>query len=157
MNKTVKPKQLDLADQGLPTDPFVVTDLPFVEQLEPTPTEKRKMLIAGCEDFYSKYPPGPSEVRSAEEAVDNAIAKRLVSLAPGTSSILSAPGPADFDWVDNADCVILKEQPATAIYHGKGGHIVIRQTNGLDDDVTILVTPENANAFMDGIAAFLRK
>jgi L-ascorbate metabolism protein UlaG (beta-lactamase superfamily) len=60
-----------------------------------------------------------------------------------------------FDW--DSDCVILHEQPATAIYHGGGGHIVIRQTNGHEDDVTILIAPENANTFMDGVAEFLRR
>jgi len=62
-----------------------------------------------------------------------------------------------FDWEKDADCIILHEQPATAVYEGKGGHVVIRQTNGYEDDVTILIAPENANAFMDGFAAFLRR
>jgi len=62
-----------------------------------------------------------------------------------------------FDWERDADCIVLREQPATAVYEGKGGHVVIRQTNGYEDDVTILIAPENANAFMDGFAAFLRR
>jgi hypothetical protein len=48
----------------------------------PTPTEQRQMLIEGCKDFDKKYPPGPSEVGSAAAAVDNAIAKGVVKLAP---------------------------------------------------------------------------
>jgi hypothetical protein len=48
----------------------------------PTPTEQRHMLIKGCEDFDEKYQPGPSEVGSAAAAVDNAIAKGVVKLAP---------------------------------------------------------------------------
>jgi hypothetical protein len=40
----------------------------------PTSTEQRHMLIEGCKDFDKIYPPGPSEVERAEEAVDNAIA-----------------------------------------------------------------------------------
>jgi hypothetical protein len=77
---------------------------------------------------------------------------------------LSEPSPSlargdldRFDWERDADCIILREQPATAVYEGKGGHVVIRQTNGYEDDVTILIAPENANAFMDGFAAFLRR
>ena len=62
-----------------------------------------------------------------------------------------------FNWDKDVDCIILREQPATAIYYGGGGHVVIRQTNGYEDDVTILIAPENANGFMDGIAAFLRR
>src|SRR5882724_13323332 len=46
----------------------------------PTPTEQRHMLIASCKDFDRKYPPGPSEVATAEEAVDNAIAAGKVSI-----------------------------------------------------------------------------
>jgi hypothetical protein len=87
----------------------------------------------------------------AQELIDGALEKRR-------SPLITASDPADrFDWDKDADCVILKEQPATAIYHGGGGHVVIRQTNGLEEDVTILIAPENANRFMDGIADFLRK
>jgi hypothetical protein len=45
----------------------------------PTPTEQRHMLIGGCKDFDARYPPGPSEVATAEEAVDNAIADGKIS------------------------------------------------------------------------------
>jgi hypothetical protein len=45
----------------------------------PTATERRHMLIEGCKDFDAKYPPGPSEVATAEEAVDDAIADGKVS------------------------------------------------------------------------------
>jgi hypothetical protein len=48
----------------------------------PTPTEQRHMLIEGCKDFDKRYPPGPADVKAAEEAVDNAIAKGVVKLAP---------------------------------------------------------------------------
>jgi hypothetical protein len=62
-----------------------------------------------------------------------------------------------FDWEKDADCIILHEQPATAVYEGKGGHIVIRQTNGYEDDVTILIAPENATGFQEGLAEYLRR
>jgi hypothetical protein len=62
-----------------------------------------------------------------------------------------------FDWEKAADCIILHEQPATAVYEGKGGHIVIRQTNGYEDDVTILIAPENATVFQEGLAEYLRR
>jgi hypothetical protein len=48
----------------------------------PSPTERRHMLIEGCRDFDKKYPPGPAEVATTEEAVDDAIAKGVVELAP---------------------------------------------------------------------------
>ena len=62
-----------------------------------------------------------------------------------------------FDWEKDDDCIILHEQPATAVYVGKGGHIVIRQTNGHEDDVTILIAPENTTVFQEGLAAYLRR
>jgi hypothetical protein len=40
------------------------------------------MLIEGCKDFDKLYPPGPSEVDSPEDAIDNAVASGKVSLAP---------------------------------------------------------------------------
>jgi hypothetical protein len=49
----------------------------------PTPTEQRHMLIAAATDFNKRYPPGPSETGTAEEQVDEAIAKGVVKLAPG--------------------------------------------------------------------------
>jgi hypothetical protein len=67
-----------------------------------------------------------------------------------TTSPVTVSDPDRFDWEKDADCVILHEQPATAIYRGGVGHVVIRQTNGLEDDVTILIAPGNANRFMDG-------
>lgn len=49
---------------------------------EISPASRRDMLIAGVKDFDHQYPPGPSDVPTAEEAVDNAVAKGIVSLAP---------------------------------------------------------------------------
>jgi hypothetical protein len=48
----------------------------------PTATERRHMLIESAKDFDKLNPPGPSEERAAEETVDSAIAKGIVSLAP---------------------------------------------------------------------------
>jgi len=66
----------------------------------------------------------------------------------------------DFDWnaADN-DAVILKEQRATAVYHNRLGELIIRQKASWDDDgdTFVYVTPENCNAFMDGIAARIRR
>lgn len=48
---------------------------------QPTATERRSMLIAGAEDFNRRYPPGPGELSTAEEQVDEAIANGKVSIA----------------------------------------------------------------------------
>lgn len=101
-------------------------------------------------------------VTSAQLELERPLPKPLGSSAQQiVESVLAKACPKpksdSFDWEADADCVILKEQPATAIYHGSGGHIVIRQTNGHEEDVTILIAPENANTFMDGVAEFLRR
>jgi hypothetical protein len=43
------------------------------------------------------------------------------------------------------------------VYYGGGGHLVIRQTNGYEDDVTILIAPENVTAFLEGAAKRARE
>jgi hypothetical protein len=64
----------------------------------------------------------------------------------------------DFDW-NTDDAVILKEQRATAVYHNKMGELIVRQKADWDEegDTFIFVTPENFNAFIDGIAARIRQ
>lgn len=150
-------KQLDL-DQGLPVDGIMVADPPFVEQFEPTATERRNMLIAGVKDFDAKVKPEP-----AEEAVDNFLAKPSASPGLGSGSAFRPqPMPTNepengFDWAKDSECIVLHEQPATAVYFGGGGHLVIRQTNGFEDDVTILVAPENITAFLEATAKRARE
>jgi hypothetical protein len=63
----------------------------------------------------------------------------------------------DFDW-NNDDAVILKEQRATAVYHNRLGELIIRQKAAWndDEDAFLYVTPENCNAFIDGVAARIR-
>lgn len=63
----------------------------------------------------------------------------------------------DFDWHAD-DSIILKEQPATAVYFNKGGNLVIRQKGDWNDDGDkfLFITPENFNLFADGVAARIR-
>jgi hypothetical protein len=150
MNKPVKPKQLDLVggDQGLPKDSFVVTDPPFVEQLEPTPTQKGKMLIAGVEDFDAQVKP-----ETAEEAVDNFLAKDLTASARRSGFVFNEPDKDDFDW-NTDDSIILTEQRATAAYRNKVGELVIRQRAGWcdDSDTFVYITPDNEVTFLEALA-----
>ena len=66
-------------------------------------------------------------------------------------------GPDEFDWATDSS-VVLKEQQATAVYHNKAGDIVIRQQARWSDteDVFVVITAENGNAFMDGVAERLK-
>jgi hypothetical protein len=53
-----------------------------ISPADPSSTQMRKMLIAGVEDFDSKFPQDTTE--TAEELVDRAIAEGQVSTKPGT-------------------------------------------------------------------------
>ncbi|WP_156944316.1 hypothetical protein [Bradyrhizobium sp. Ec3.3] len=124
---------------------------------EPTPTERRNMLIAAAEDFNRLHPPGPSEPQTAEEQVDEAIAAGIVSLAPQRAHSSASPEEEsdDFDW-DNPDeeSIVLRDQRATAAYRNKGGELIIRQRAGWNDehDAFIFVSPENEIAFLENLA-----
>jgi hypothetical protein len=82
----------------------------------------------------------------------DAITKEVVAKA--NAMLAEAGEPEDFDW-DDAH-ILLNEQPETAIYIGKHDHIVIRQRCWPDDDSSVIIAPENAVAFMEGMAAYLR-
>jgi hypothetical protein len=59
-----------------------------------------------------------------------------------------------FDWCES-ESIVLREQPATAVYINPAGDIVIRQANayGDDDDDFIYLRPENVPALVDAILA----
>jgi hypothetical protein len=69
--------------------------------------------------------------------------------------------PDHFDWI-NDESIVLKEQPATAIYRNRENSIVIRQQAAWDreEDTFVFITEQNAMAFLDqlcdlmGIAEF---
>jgi hypothetical protein len=58
----------------------------------------------------------------------------------------------DFDWA-KAECVVLREQPATAIYHNPYGALVIRQERAWnqEDDPFIFIAPQNIMSFIDSL------
>src|SRR5262245_16886548 len=66
--------------------------------------------------------------------------------------------PDDFDW-DNPeeDSIVLREQRATAVYLNRAGDVIIRQRSWPEDDAFVYIAPENAVAFMEGMAEKLRK
>ena len=128
MNKIVKPEQLDLE--------------------EPTPTQKRKMLIAGVEDFDAKMKP-----ETAEEAVDNFLAKDDLTAAARRSGFVMPGNEDDFDWNNpDEESIVLREQRATAVYRNKLGELIIRQQCWPDEDAFLYLTPENEVTFMEGLA-----
>jgi hypothetical protein len=64
----------------------------------------------------------------------------------------------DFDW-SNDPSIVLRSQPATAIYHNGSGGLVIRQERSWceDSDPYVHISPENAVAFMEALAKRARE
>jgi hypothetical protein len=94
-----------------------------------------------------------------------------IAVAEAATAVLAASGPVmgsgyafahrnseEFDW-DTDDSIVLREQPATAIYHNKHGVLVIRQKADWDaeQDTFAFITPENCNVFMDALAKVARE
>lgn len=144
---------------------------PPISPGEPTATERRDMLVEGCKDFDKRYPPGPSEVATAEEAVDNAIAGGKVSTA-GAGDAAAAqlaltvqaivdrhspggrcpPPPGTVDKAPEWDpfepgsaALIVPPQAAIAVYANTAGSISIRQPadDYNEDDLIICIRPEH--------------
>jgi hypothetical protein len=112
----------------------------------PTPTEFRGMLIEGVKDFDANVKP-----ETAEEAVDNALAKGIVKppLVPG-SKCPPPPGVVDEPEEDffspDSTTMVIPHQPAIAVYENTLGAVVIRQEQDFGDDDgdrIITVRPEH--------------
>lgn len=58
----------------------------------------------------------------------------------------------DFDWINDPD-IIVREQPAIAVFRNGAGAVVIRQERTWDDDedVYIVVWPEHAQRLCEAI------
>jgi hypothetical protein len=111
---------------------------------EPTPHQRRSMLIAGSEDFERL------ETRETSAAlVDRMVAEGKVKLSAPTGSP-SVPDE-DFDW--SCDDVVLREQRKTAVYWNTVGDLVIRQERTWDenDDPFMVIAAGNVQEFLDAI------
>jgi hypothetical protein len=62
----------------------------------------------------------------------------------------ATPEPSeDFDWNKDDSSIILREQPATAVYFNKEGSLVIRQHRWPDDDIFIYIAESSIGDFLD--------
>lgn len=121
--------------------PLVVADTPT--ETEPTPHERRNMLIEAAKDFDAKVKP-----EAPTELVDRMVAEGKISLqAPELED-----EAAEFDWMTD-DSIVLRPQLAVAIYQNERGGLVIRQERDWneDGDTFIVISPENIPAFIDRI------
>jgi hypothetical protein len=88
-----------------------------------------------------------------------------IELEEAAKTVLAQAGPPrsevefeDFNWHDDPS-VVLKSQPATAIYYNPNGCIVIRQERSWaeESDPFVYITPENAVTFMEALAKRARE
>lgn len=109
---------------------------------EPTPHQRRNMLIESTKDFDAKHPP-----ETANELVDRMVAEGKVSPTPPAEAAEEDYG--DFDWCRSDPCIVLREQPATAIYLNPSDAVVIRQEKTWDreEDSFVCIRPEYAIKF----------
>lgn len=65
----------------------------------------------------------------------------------------------DFDWSPDDPCVVIKSQPALAVYQNPHGAIVIRQESQHhpDEDCYVYLQPENAIVLAEAITALARE
>lgn len=124
------------------------------KQLELTDGKSRAELLLATAPHID--PESPALKASLEKV------ERL-ELAEAAETILAQAGPPDrfnddFDWHDD-ESVVLKSQPATAIYYNPKGHIVIRQERSWaeESDPYVIISPENAVTFMEALAKRARE
>ena len=132
MNKAVTPKQLELTADKTREELLIATLPPHIDPESPAFKEDIEKVKRG-------------EVAEAARAV------------------LAQAGPPDrdhddFDWFSD-DSVVLKGQPATAVYHNAKGHLVIRQERNWSEeyDPYVTIAPENAVTFMEALAKRARE
>jgi hypothetical protein len=142
-----------------------------------TATERRNMLIEGCKDFDKKYPPGPSDAQSAEEAVDTAIAEGKISYSTAGAGDVAAARldisvqaavdqvrghlqrvredrqtEVDKDGEANGEQSLVLAQREITIQHDERlGEWILRQRNWPDDDGVIIIIDENMQTFLDAL------
>ena len=133
MNKAVTPKQLELA--GGPTiEEEMLARLPGHIDTE-SPAFKESLVKVGK----------IAKEMQAEDAL-------LATAADPVKAF------EDFDW-ENDNSIVLRSQPATAVYRNGSGGLVIRQERSWceDSDPYVHISPENAVAFMEALAKRARE
>jgi hypothetical protein len=64
---------------------------------------------------------------------------------------------SEFNWIEDADDIILPEQRAVAVYWNKQGSLIIRQEKAWcdEDDQFVVVEKANVNVFIDRLTEVL--
>jgi hypothetical protein len=97
-------------------------------------------------------------VQSAEETVDNAIAKGVVKLGakcPPPPGVIDEPEENYF--LPESDSLVLPSQPAIAVYTNRYEQIVIRQEASAfqDEDHFVYICPQHLDTLIVRLRKFL--
>lgn len=110
----------------------------------PTPTERRRMLVNATAAFDQKFPREPGDASTAEEAVDNAIAKGIVHLDYRVQEAVTAAEVAAFEEQDQKFTIPRQAQIECRALVDGGVEIWQEGQHGTDEDATIHVAAVNA-------------
>ena len=85
--------------------------------------------------------------RPDRAVLPNANALAIIADTPSKNNEPAAEG--DFNWSADDSSIILREQPATAVYFNREGSLVIRQHRWPDDDTIIIIAASSIADFLD--------
>jgi hypothetical protein len=140
MNKAVTPKQLELT----------------------AGKTREELLIQSLPSHIDPESPAFKADRARVEKIEKEEAARAVLAASGpvmgSGYAFGVRDGESFDW-DTDEAIVLRSQPATAVYHNNAGHLVIRQERRWDEemDPVVTISPENAVTFMEALAKRARE
>jgi hypothetical protein len=132
------------------------------KQLELTSGMTREELLLAT---APRIDPASPAFKASMEVIDEIPLAEAATAVSGESGPVAGSGYAfrhchdgDFDWSSD-DSIVLREQPATALYHNRHGVLVIRQKADWDaeHDTFAFITPENAVVFMEALAKIARE
>jgi hypothetical protein len=155
MNKPVKPAEASASASLFPID----TPLPRVvgtivdnghEQIVVPEAELKQI------DAYAAEMKAEDRDRALLDSLPpekRKIVQNAVDQCTGAISRIQAERKAkeqkEFSWSSDRECVVLNEQPATAIYWNENGDFVIRQHEWPDDDTIIVIGKNNVEHFVE--------
>lgn len=117
----------------------------------PTPSERRQMFIEGAKEFDRRFPHP-----SAEEQVDQALAKGVISLAIDERP--QCEQCEDFDWVKD-DSIVLREQRSVALYLNRARGLVLRSERAWDEEADgfVVIQREHIERFINQVIRVARE
>lgn len=111
-----------------------------------------------CRQAANAKPKAPTLANEIPTAEAQELANVAMEAARAKIAELTPPG--NFDWSasgEDAESVVLWEQPATAVYWNPRGQAVIRQSRWDDDDPYLIFAAENLPRLIERLEAMLKE